>query len=88
MSQTPHSGLAEPQLTTNPTALDPQVVRVAGGDYWHIETGRQGAGSYVWTGCNHRLSRWHLLPSQRLSSVKPADVCAGCIRSLTRKEGK
>ena len=70
------------------TVLDPLVVRVAGGDFWHVDTGRQGAGSYARTACGRRLGRWHLVPSQRLSAVKRDEVCMGCIRALTRKGGK
>ncbi|MGH3973215.1 MAG: hypothetical protein ACRDS9_07810 [Pseudonocardiaceae bacterium] len=70
------------------TVLDPQLDRVSGGDFWHIDTGRTGAGSYIRTACNRRLSCWHLVPTQRLSSVARAEVCPGCIRSLTRNGGK
>ncbi|WP_368566132.1 hypothetical protein [Pseudoxanthomonas sp. UTMC 1351] len=70
------------------TVLDPQMVRVAGGDFWHIDMGRAGLGSYARTACGRRLSRWHLMAPQRLSVVKRDEVCRGCIRSLTRKGGK
>lgn len=70
------------------TVLDPQAVRVAGGDFWHIDSGRQGVGSYVRTACGRRLSHWHLMPARRLSNVTPTEVCPGCIRSLTRNGGK
>lgn len=72
----------------NPRLLDPQLARVSGGEFWHIDTGRQGVGSYVRTACGRRLSCWHLVVPKRLSTVTRDQVCPGCIRSLTRKEGK
>ncbi|MBC7279203.1 hypothetical protein [Nocardioides sp.] len=68
--------------------IDPQVVRVSGGDFWHVDTGRAGLGSYARTACGRRLSRWHLMAPQRLSNVKRDAVCTGCIRALIRKGGK
>lgn len=54
------------------------------GSFWHYEAVGRRRSSYVLTACGRRLGRWHIEPPQPAAAIPTEDICAGCVRKLSR----